>query len=250
MITPWNCKRRLPTGLSSRLARSNGNMRGGGSAGLASWIVLILAMIVPVGGCTYSGGELLYVLGFWRGQKVEAKFLLTEEPILILIDDASERVDWPPTMKNLFDDLAQELLRNNAAKKIIPVETLAGLRHSVPGFEKRGCREIGELAGASQVIWIEVQDFLATKQVEEVATAAYFSATIKVIDATEKESRSHVRLWPTSPQGHLVTVSMTGSEAGLARTRAEITKELANRLAIAIAKLFYDHRLGDFDREE
>ena len=249
MITPWNCKRKQPIGLTDWFARSDGNLRSGGSAGRSLWFALILTMIVPAGGC-YSGGELLYVMGFWRGQKIEAKFLLTEEPILILIDDASERVDWPPTMKNLFDDLAQELLRNEAARKIIPAETLAGLRHSVPGFEKRGCREIGELAGAHQVIWIEVQDFLATKQVEEVTTAAYFTATVKVIDATEKERRSRVRVWPSSPQGRLVTVSMTGSEAGLARTRADITKELANRLAVAIAKLFYDYRLGDFEREE
>jgi hypothetical protein len=201
-------------------------------------------------GCTYSGGELLYFLGFGKGQKVEAKFRLTQEPILILVDDVSERVDWPPTMRYLVDNLAQELLRNKAATKIVPPETLAHLRQSTPDFEKRGCREVGEMAGAQQVLWIEVQDFLATLQVEDVITAAYFSATVKVINVAETESRSRVRLWPDSPQGRLVTATLPGDKAGLAKSQDEIARALAEQLAFKIARLFYDHRLGDFEREE
>jgi hypothetical protein len=181
---------------------------------------------------------------------VAAEFRLTDGPVMILIDDTGERVDWPMATRYLFDELSQELLRNKAAQKIIPPQTVDHLRQSVPDFDKRGCREIGELGGAEQVLWIRVQDFLAEEQIQDAATAAYFSANVKVINVREKESRSRVRLWPVSPQGHPIIVTMRGSEAGMAKTKDAISKELAKRLSVKIAKLFYDHRLGEFERKE
>ena len=179
-----------------------------------------------------------------------AKFRLTDGPVMVLIDDTGQRADWPMATRYLFDEFSQELLRNKAAQRIIPPQTVDHLRQSVPDFDKRGCREIGELGNAEQVLWIQVQDFLAEEQIQDATTAAYFSVTVKVINVLEKESRSRVRLWPVSPQGHPITVTMTGSEASLAKTKDAISKELAKRLSVRVAKLFYDHRLGDFEREE
>ena len=188
------------------------------------------------------------MLGVGRGRKVEARFRLTQGPIMILIDDASQRVDWPMTTMYLFDDLAQELLKHKAAQKIIPRQTMNHLRQSVPDFEKRGCSELGDSAGAEQALWIEVHDFFADEQIQDVTIAAHLTVTVKVINVLEKESRSRVRLWPASPEGRLITASLTGSEAALAKTKDAISKELARRLTVKIAKLFYDHRLGDFER--
>jgi len=201
-------------------------------------------MLVP--GCGYTQGKILYFLGVGSAEKVEAKFQLTEGPVLILVDDPSGRVDWPAASQHLFDELAQELLRNKAAKKIIPRETVAQLRQSIPGFEKRGCREIGERAAAEQVLWVQVQDFVAEPEIQDVTVAAYFSVAVKIINAAEKDSRTRVRLWPTSPRGHLVAVTMGGSEVFIAKTKDAIAKELASRLAVDVAKLFYEHRLDDF----
>jgi hypothetical protein len=200
-------------------------------------------------GCTYSGGELLYLLGAGRHELVEAKFILTDGPVLILIDDPSQRIDWPPVPRYLFDELAQQLLINQAAIKLVPHQTLDRLRQSDADFSKHGCREIGELAGAEQVLWVEVQDFLAEEEVTETNTAAFLTAAVKVINVLETKSASRVRLWPQNPRGQVVSVSMTGSEVLIAKTKDEISKELAFRAAEAVAKFFYDHRLGDFERE-
>lgn len=252
MSTRWNCdyksvstpaSRGLPTSRSSRQALSGDRRRS------ALWVLPAAVFGLAFGGCTYSGGELLYFLGFGQGQKVEARFRLTKGPVMILIDDVSERVDWPAATRYLFDDLAQELLKHKAASKIIPLQTVDHLRQSIPDFGKRGCREVGELAGAEQVLWIEVQDFFAEEQIRDATTAAYFSVTVKAINVLEKKSRTRVRLWPTSPQGYPMTVSMSGSEVSTAKRKDAISKELAGRLAVEIAKLFYDHRLGDFERE-
>jgi hypothetical protein len=191
---------------------------------------------------------MLYMLGLGKGEKVEAKFRLTHGPLLILIDDASQSADASTAGRHLFDNLAQELLKHKAAQKIVPQETLLHLRQSMPDFEKRGCREMGKQTGADQVLWIEIQDFVADEQIQDALMAAYFAVTVKVVNVREDESGSRVRLWPTNPDGHTVAVSMTGSEVGLAKTRDAILKELTSRLAAEIARLFYDHRLGDFER--
>lgn len=206
-------------------------------------------MLLPSIGCTARGGQLLYVLGFGRAPKVDAEFRLTSEPILIFIDDVHDRVDWPQTERYVFDELSQELLRNKAARRIIPIETVDQLRQSVDDFNKRGCREIGERAGATQVLWLEVRDFLAEEQIAGAANAAYFSVTVKVIDATQKESRARVRLWPTSSEGQFITVGLSGAEAIEAKTKDGIARKLAAKLADAVAKRFYDHRADDFERE-
>lgn len=242
MSTPWH-SRALP-GFARRPQNTRALLQGTICA------VLAVATGTPLGGCTYSGGELLYFLGVGQGQKVEAKFQLTDGPIMILIDDAAQRVDRPIATRHLFDDLAQELLKNGAARKIIPLQTLDHLRQSVSDLHKRGCREVGELGGAEQVLWISVRDFSAEEQIEDVSAAAYFSVTVKVINVLEKRNPSRVRLWPSSPRGYVVTANMAGSEVALARAKNAIAKELAGRLAVETARLFYDHRLGDLERQK
>jgi len=80
--------------------------RGTAARGFGVWAVLAIAGTVPLRGCTYSGGELVYTHGFGRVQKVEAKFRLTEGPVMIFIDDARQRVDWP------YERLGQEQERD------------------------------------------------------------------------------------------------------------------------------------------
>ena len=203
-----------------------------------------------ISGCGYSQGQLLYVLGFGRRAVVKAKFRLTERPILILIDDLSGRVDWPMATRYLADDLSQELIKRKAAGKIIPRQTLDNLRRNDPELDKRSCRRIGELVGAEQVLWIEVRDFYAEEVFFEASNAAYFNVAVKIIDAREKKNRSRVRLWPVSPEGHFVTVSLDGATVARAKTKDGIAKELARQLAVKITKLFCDYRPGDFESAE
>ena len=186
--------------------------------------------------------------GACGGEKVEAKFRLTAGPVMVFVDDMHERVDWPPARRYLWEDVSQELLRTESVTKVIPLETEESLRQTLPDFVKRSCREIGELAGAEQVVWIEVQDFLADEQIMDATNAAYFAATVRVLNPSEKTDRRRVRLWPDSPEGHYLTASMTGAAAVAAKSKDAISKELSAKLAVNIARLFHDHHLEDFDR--
>ena len=210
------------------------------------WVAPCILICLPASGCWYSGGELLYLLGAGRMRVIPAEFQLSDGPVLVLLDDPMERVDWPPVNSHFVDDVSRQLIEHGAAKKVIPRATIDALRQTVHDFEKRGCREIGKLAGAHQVIWIEVRDFLAVSQVLDPSNAAYFSVSVKVINALEEKNRTRVRLWPTSPTGHAIHVRMDGSEVSMARNKDTIAKELGHRLAGEIAKLFYDHRPDRF----
>ena len=217
---------------------------------LCRLVCLLTAWSLLMGGCGQSQGALLYMLGFGRRKMVKAEFHLTKAPILILVDDASERVDWPPTTKYLTDILGQELIKQDAADKIIPRQTLENLRRSRMDYDKLSCRQIGELVGAEQVLWLEVQNYFADEEFIGPSNAAWFAVTLKVINVQEKENRSRVRLWPNSPDGKYITVSLDGSTVARLKTKDAITQELCRRLASEITKLFCDYRPGDFEPEK
>lgn len=211
---------------------------------------LTVFSLMPIIGCGFSGGQALFMMGFGRGKMVEAKFRFTEQPVLIFVDDYMERITWPAAKFDLTDQLAQELLRKEGAKKIIPFETIQRLQQSNPDFERKSVRQIGEIAGAEQVLWLEIQQFFVSEEIFESSEAAFITATVKVIDVLEKKSRSKVRLWPKGMEGYPVRASLPSSDVQRLKTRDAISKELTLEFSEKIAKLFYDHRLGDFEKEE
>ncbi len=207
----------------------------------------VFCMALPIlAGCGFSGGQLLYMMGVGQAATIEAQFRLADEPILVLVDDPGQAMDWPPAWKYITDDLSQALVKHEAAKRVVARATIENLRRTHLDFAKRGCREIGQLAGASQVLWVEIKDFLAQEDIHDANNAAYIMVTVKVIDA-HGEKRSRVRVWPTSPSGHVVSARLSGSDVARLRTKDAISKELSALLTDRIAKLFYDYEADEFD---
>ncbi len=178
--------------------------------------------------------------------KIDAKFRLAEGPVMVFVDDVHERLDWPAVRRYLWDDVTQELLRTGAAHRIVPLTTEDSLRQTLPDFSKRTCREIGEMAGADHVLWIEVQGFLADEMIVDSTNAAYFTVTVKVLDAREKQDRRKVRVWPDTLEGHHVTASMTGAAVTSAKNKDAIARVLTAKLAVEIARLFHDYSVDSF----
>jgi hypothetical protein len=215
----------------------------------AARLLLSVAFLL-IAGCTYTGGQLLYLFGVGKGKLMEAKFVLTEEPILIFVDDPGERISWPGAFEHISNALAQQLLEHKAAKKIIPNATLERLRQAEPEFDKLSCRQIGEKTGATQVLWIEVLDYLVTQDVYDTGHAAFVNVTVRVIDVKWKEHDGTARLWPKSPEGSVVAASLNANQVIELKTHNSISLALAGAFAEKVAKIFYEYRLGDFDKEE
>lgn len=245
MITPWICRpRRTAPHRRSAPRFSRRSVR----LVVTGWLV---AMALPwIAGCTYTGGQLLFLLGLGKGKLIKAKFTLTEDPILIFVDDPGERITWPATFAHISDALSRQLLEHEAAKKIIPNATLQRVRQADPEFEKRSCRRIGEKTGATQVLWIQVLDCLVTPDVYDTGHAAFVNVAVKVIDVKWEEHDGRARLYPKSPDGVVVTASLNANEVLELKTRNAISRSLAEALGEKVAKIFYEYRLGDFDKEE
>lgn len=207
--------------------------------GLQRLAVFVLLGSLPIlllsSGCAAAA----FIAG--SAKKVPAQYKLGEGAILVFIDDKNERIDWPSARRYLWDDVAQELIRTKSATRVIPIETEDAIRQSASDFGKLSCREIGELAGADQVLWIEVHEFHVPDQITQATNAAYFNVTVKVIDPLE-EARSKIRLWPSVPDGHHVTASMTGGAVLEQKNKDAKCRILTAKLAVEIARLFHDHK--------
>ncbi len=228
--TRHRCRTPLPSPPAPLPERERGEEAGDGRRTAAA-----LVLFVGVSACGCS-------------TKVDAQFRLTQGPVMVFVDDVHERIDWPAARRYLWDDVTQELLRTGSATRIVPLATEDSLRQTLPDFSKKSCREIGELAGAQQVLWIEVRSFLADEMIVDASNAAHFAVTVKVVDAGQKQDRRRVRVWPETPEGRHVSASMTGAAVASAKNKDAIARELTAKLAVQIARLFHDHTLEDFEK--
>ena len=223
MLMKKNCKRTLPF------------------AGAA-----LLAGVVLCSGCGFSQGQLLWAMGFGSNVKVDAEFKLTRDgPVLVLVDDQEEQLYSPGTRIELGDKVGKELKAHGAVGELVPPAALARLRRQHLNFEERGCREVGQMAKAHQVLWIEVRDLHAEPEVDETISAARMSVTVRVVNALAEE-RGQERLWPVQREGHIVSTELHANEVMRAKTPPAIASKLADKMAEQIARLFYEHRLEEW----
>ena len=209
-------------------------------------VATFAAALLALCGCGYQGGVLLSVLGAGQMHKVEAEYKLSDGPVLVLVDDLEERLTWPDARELLTEETTKLLIEHKATKKIISPETVARFRRGTPQFETRGAREIGRMVEADQVVWLEVKAFIAQEEMQDTSQAAILTVTVKVIDPNAEE-RSQVRLWPTVPEGRPVTTQLNSSDVVRLKTLPNIGRELCEKTAKEVAKLFYKHPIEDPD---
>ncbi len=208
--------------------------------------VVLVTGLALCSGCGYSQGQMLYFLGIGQGQKVEAEFLLTKDgPVAILVDDFEERLLTPRTRTDLSNQLATQLKQNKAAREVIPAAEMVRLRREHDDFDERGCREVGRLAQAHQVIWLQVRDYLGDPDPEDASSAARMTIAVKVINALEEKDPLAVRLWPAERDGRIVTTDLDAATVVRLKTPRAISGELSAKITEEVARFFYDHRLEE-----
>jgi hypothetical protein len=210
----------------------------------AALLVGILGMLSSGPGCGPEGGAMLYWMGAADKEKVGAEFELGAGPVLVLVDDPEERLTWAEARDVLAEETANALLTNEATGTVISIEAVRRLRRRRPDFEERGCREIGEMVEADRVVWLQVADFFASEDTQDLTAAARMAVSVRVVNAKAK-TRDEVRLWPEEMEGRPVKAELSSNEMGRLDGRREITQALAAKLANEVARLFYEHTLDD-----
>ncbi len=201
--------------------------------------VFALFMLTGCGGETFGG--LLYHLFLPHSSKVAAEFTLTDGPLLILVDDDLELFTWPPARDLLIDKIAKHLREADAVNRVYPSQKVNALRRADPKFNERSISELGKTLGAKQVLWLQVREFVATTNFDTVSQAARCMMRIKVFDP-HAENKAEMRLWPSSREGWILTVSKSARDLTEYERDEDIARVLVTEAAEDVAKLFYDHR--------
>lgn len=209
----------------------------------STWVCLGGAALLTVAsGCGPTAGAWMYTLGMVPAQKVAAEYKFPSGPLLILVDDDQDLVQPPLARQKLVDTLALKLREQKVVTQVTTNEEIARIRQAEPDFDQRGAREVGQLAQADTVLWLSVNQFSLPPDLELAVTPANFSLILKVINA-KAEKREDVRLWPIDRDGRLMTVSLTPNEVHALKTVPAVHEKLAESMADAIAKLFYDYQI-------
>ncbi len=205
-----------------------------------------LACVLLIAGATgcQQAGAMMYFLGVGQYKRVPAEYKLPKAPTLILVDDEQNLVHPSTAREALVESLAAELRQRRLVDRITTSEELAQLRLTYTDLHDRGAREVGQLAGADTVLWIQITRFGLPDDLERVMSEVPFGATVKVLNALA-ESRDEVRLWPEQREGKYVEVTLSPHDLRRSRDLSHAHQTMAVELAEEIGKLFYAHTVEE-----
>ncbi len=184
-------------------------------------------------GCQPAIGWLVAV--FTPPKKVEAKYEIPDDKkVLVFVHEPSYRINYDLTHK-----LNDQLKEHKVADDLIAYEEIARMAASKPGIYRMDTTEVGKLLGADIVIRVNVTKFsLKDDEVSPLWTGR-IKSSVKVVSTTEG------LLWPKERlKGYRIEEITIGPKESSSKLYGDtLTRELADRMADAVAKLFYDHKV-------
>jgi hypothetical protein len=193
-------------------------------------------------GCGQQFGTLIYHMGLFPRPTIEAQFILTKGPLLILVEDDYNVSDSQKVRDAIAIAVGDELYENKVNRRVVPLGNLKQLRQNAPEFDKIPTDRLGRMLEAEQVLWIKIVEYsTGDETADDPSQAAQIIVTIRVIH-THAEHRDEVRLWPTGREPYRVEVSESLSmlqRTGLKGMELVLVVELSDQ----IGKLFYDYKI-------
>lgn len=205
----------------------------------------LLLALLALAGCEVFSMAAMMATG---GDKIQPIYTLSDRPTAIVVDDPRNVLGGPSLTGVVASNLAHHLKANGAVTApIVPHAQVAALADRLGSeFALTPIDQIGRLLKAEQVIYLEIEQAALL-----AAPGAYRPTAVvelKVIDAVKGQ-----RLYPPPPpidepgapsRGRTVSVQMNyeGVETHSRGADAMITRALAERIGLEIARLFYEHR--------
>lgn len=180
-------------------------------------------------------------------KKVDAVFTLEDRPTLIVVDDPDRRLGSTTLAGVASANTAFHLKRNDVlTSRIVPERDVSNLAAQLGSeFYKIPIDDLGRRLGAEQVIYASVDS--VTLQAAPTLYRPLAVVQVKVIDAAEGR-----RLFPPPPpiaepgapsRGRTIQVELRpkGVNTESQGTDAMMARQLAERVGLEIAQLFYEH---------
>mgnify|MGYP000552705894 CR=1 FL=1 len=203
----------------------------------------VLLTLLPVLACSTGCVQMAAVwANITGGDVVEPEFKLTKEPLLILIDDPNSLITEPQAVRDLHKAMAAIFLEFNVNRQVVPFENWQTFQRTAKNYNRLSVREIGEKLGAVQVLYLGVDRFTLQAEPGAPIYKGEFAVRVKVLST---EPKRDVRLWPREEAGRRIAVTTQPTPADGDVSAADVARELAEKLADAVARLFYEHRALD-----
>jgi len=200
-------------------------------------LIGLLATATATGGCA--------VAGFWASvfappKTIQAKYELEPEgKVLVLVDDLGKPTGYEKIKRLLTEKVNLLLLDNGAADKVVSYEDIFRLAASRPDFNRMGISNVAKKLGANQIIYVHLDEFSLKDDSNISLWHGKLGVLVRVVDASGKTQ------WPADrPSGHKPGTSETPEIDNTSATYgATVAAQLADDMALKIARLFYKHTL-------
>ncbi len=203
-------------------------------------LVAIGAAALVLGSCNILGPASYLAFG---KPKVEAQYQLLDRPTVVFVDDRSDAIPLNATRvrRTIADKISTELMARDLVTNVISSrDAMALARQRDREGRLLAIGDIGDAAGAEQVIYVQMVSFLGSP--DGYTPKATASCRVKIIDVAR---RSRVFPPPDAERAwHDVTVEAPLGSTAQYRTRSgrrQIEQMLALLTADQVAKLFYRH---------
>lgn len=204
---------------------------------LAIPLLVVAAAVLCAAGCNIVGPAMVLAEG---PPKTEAQFRLDKNRThIILVDDMRSRLPKRSLREQIVQAAEEALLEEGVLKpeRLIGAKAVQRAMVDDRSGNPKPIVEIGKDAGGEVVIYVTMDQWTLTQDGRTAAPIAV--ARVKVLDCDANK-----RLWPPMQQGYTLRVAPKMKQGDLpadlaGRSRAE--QDLAKRLGISIAQLFFKH---------
>ncbi|MCG3125483.1 MAG: hypothetical protein CHACPFDD_00306 [Phycisphaerae bacterium] len=198
--------------------------------------VLVLAVLLPVGGCGPTVGAMAYYLGPRRIQKAEYK--LTKGRLVILIEDLGTGDENPVFERALYEKLVEVFEAKKVNTQVAPAAELMALRQANAEFRSWSLQRIGRELDGEQVLYVRVDELRIKDAPDHPLVNPFARLRVKVVGVHEPESRA--RLWPEKDEWRDVEVERPVQEAGTSTQIDTVAAKLGRDAAVLVAQFFHD----------
>ncbi len=203
-------------------------------------LVAIAAAALVLGSCNILGPASYLAFG---KPKVEAQYQLLDRPTVVFVDDRSDAIPLNATRvrRTIADKISTELMARELVTNVISSRDAMALARQRDREDKLlAIDDIGDAAGAEQVIYVQMMSFLGSPDGYTPKPTA--TCRVKVIDVARR-----TRLFPAPDavgawrEVAVVVPVISREQYRTASGRRQIEQMLALLTADQVAKLFYRH---------
>jgi len=209
-------------------------------------LTLLAGLAAAMGGCAFFSW-LVNVMAPPKGVSAEYK-LAAGEKVLVFVDDLGKPVRYEQIKRMLTEKINRLLLENKAVGEVVPYEDIFRMAAGRPDFNRLGIANIARELGAGQAVYVLLKEFKLKDDPQFSLWHGKLKVAVLVVDLKGKV------LWPLdSPKGHQPkTVVTTEVDNPSSAYGTKVATELADKMALNVARLFYKHSVprGHLSGEE